>query len=222
MIRATLPGLLLGILGVTAFAGLLDAVREADDISLFDRPVLAWLVDNRGAMATTVLRAITLVSGPLVLPAVVAVACLAWGLVRRQWWRPLLLVGAMAGSSVLSLAVKGLVARPRPPVDTMFVPGAEATASFPSGHTLGAATLLFVAGYLVVSRHPTVPRQIGWGLVTVGGAGTVGVSRLYLGYHFLTDVLAALALAVAIVGLVSIVDRVHLLGGLSPGGVPPQ
>jgi len=222
LIRATLPGVVLVVVGLMAFAGLLDAVRERDDISLFDRPVLAWLVDNRGAAATAVLRAITLVSGPLVLPMIVAVAALAWGLVRREWWRPLLLAGAMVGSSALSLAVKGIVARPRPPVETMLVPGAETTASFPSGHTLGAATLLFVAGYLVVSRHPTVPRQVACVLVALGGAGAVGVSRLYLGYHFLTDVLAALAVAVAILGLVSIVDRVHLLTARAPAGAPPR
>ena len=212
--RATAPGVVLVVVGLVAFGGLLDAVQEQDDVSLADRPVLAWLVANRGPLATAVLSAITFISGPFVLPVVVAVACLGWGLARRQSWRPLLLLGAMVSSSALSFAIKGLVARPRPPLDTMLVPGAETTASFPSGHTIGAATLLLVAGYLAVSRRPTAARLLGWGLAAVLGILAVGLSRLYLGYHFLTDVLAAVALAVAILGIVVIADRMHMLPGL--------
>ena len=208
------PGLVLVVVGLAAFSGLLDAVQEQDDVSLADRPVLAWLVSNRGPVATTVLSAITFISGPFVLPLVVAVACLGWGLARRQWWRPLLLLGALGGSTALSFAIKGLVARPRPPLDTMLVPGAETTASFPSGHTIGAATLLLVAGYLAISHRPTAARLLAWAFATVLGILAVGLSRLYLGYHFLTDVLAAVALAVAILGIVVTVDRVYLLPGL--------
>ena len=208
---AVLPGLVLIGLGLLAFVGLLDAVREANDISRFDRPVLEWLVASRGSLATAVFSVITLVAGPLVLPVLVAVACAAWGRRHHERWRPLLLAGAMVASTVISLAIKGIVARPRPPVATMVVPGADMTASFPSGHTIGASTLLLVAWYLVVSRRPTARRLVLWGLATVLGAVAVGLSRLYLGYHFLTDVLAAIALAVAILGGVSIVDRLHLL-----------
>ena len=91
----------------------------------------------------------------------------------------------------------------------MHVPGAEHSASFPSGHTLGTATLLLVAGYLVCSRRRSVARLVGWGVATVVGTVLVAVSRLYLGYHFLTDVIAAIGLAVAVLGVVSIVDRIH-------------
>ncbi len=222
-VRAALPGAVLVLLGVAAFAGLLDAVRENDDLSVFDRPVLAALAASRGAVATAVFSAITLVSGPIVLPLIVAVASVVWGVVRRAWWRPGLLLGAMVASTFLSLAIKGIVARPRPPLATMVVPGAERTASFPSGHTIGAATLLLVAWYLVASRHPTRRRALWWGTATVLGAGAVGLSRLYLGYHFLTDVLAAIALAVAIFGVVTVVDRLRALrGSVRPdGGIGP-
>ena len=214
--RAVLPGLVLVLVGTAAFFGVLDQVRERDDLSSLDQPVLDWLVANRTDLWTSVLAAITFVSGPTVLPVVVAVGCLIWGLVRRQWWRPLLLAGAMVGSTVLGLAVKGLVGRPRPPSDTMYVPGAETTASFPSGHTLGTATLLLVAGYLVCSRNPTRGRIVGWALATVVGTAVVALSRLYLGYHFLTDVVAAVALAVVVLGVVVVVDRLHTLPGI-PG-----
>ncbi|WP_421733128.1 phosphatase PAP2 family protein [Cellulomonas sp.] len=206
---ALLPGTVLVVGGLAVFFGVLDTVREKDDLSSLDQPVLEYLVNHRTPGWTGVLAAITFVSGPTVLPILVAVACLVWGLVRRQWWRPALLAGAMVASTVISLSVKGLVGRERPPADTMFVPGAETTASFPSGHTIGTATFLLVAGYLVWSRHPTVPRLVVWGVVTVVGTALVALSRLYLGYHFLTDVVAAVALAVAVLGVVMVVDRLH-------------
>ena len=158
MVRATVPGALLIVLGALAFAGLLDAVQEQDDLSLLDRPVLEFLVGVRSGAVTAALAALTFVTGPTVLPWIVLVACVIWGRVRREWWRPLLLAGAMAGSTLLSVSVKGLVNRPRPPADTMYIPGAETTASFPSGHTIGTATFLLVMGYLVASRHRDRPR----------------------------------------------------------------
>jgi len=206
---AVLPGLVLVAVGLSVFLSVLDAVQEQDDLWALDEPVLTWLVAHRTPAWTVVLAAITFVTGPVVLPIIVGVACLVWGLLSHEWWRPALLAGAMIASTLTSLAVKGLVGRERPPEDTMLVPGAETTASFPSGHTIGTATLLLVAGYLVCSRTPSVARIVAWGVATVVGTALVALSRLYLGYHFLTDVVAAVALAVVVLGVVSVVDRLH-------------
>ncbi|MBO3084576.1 phosphatase PAP2 family protein [Cellulomonas fengjieae] len=208
---AVLPGVLLVVVGLAVFFVVLDGVQEKDDLWDLDQPVLEWLVAHRTAAWTTVLAAITFVTGPTVLPFIVGLACLVWGLVRHEWWRPLLLAGAMIASTLISLAVKGLVGRARPPEDTMYVPGAETTASFPSGHTIGTATFLLVVGYLACSRTPSVTRIVVSSIVTVVGTALVAVSRLYLGYHFLTDVVAAVALAIGVLGAVSVVDRLHTL-----------
>lgn len=127
----------------------------------------------------------------------------------------------MIGSTLVSLAVKGLVARPRPPEETMYIPGSETTGSFPSGHTIGTATFLFVAGYLVASRHRTTRSVVAWLIGAVVGVALVALSRLYLGYHFLTDVVAATGLAIAVVGVVTVVDRVHVTRGLPPSEPDP-
>jgi membrane-associated phospholipid phosphatase len=226
-LRAVLPGVLLVVLGTVAFLGLLDGVQEQDDLTTLDRPLLEFLVGVRSGAVTGALAALTFVTGPTVLPVIVLVACVAWGLVRREWWRPLLLAGAMIGSTLLSLAVKGLVGRPRPPEETMFIPGAETTGSFPSGHTIGTSTFLLVAGYLVVSRQWRRAAVLGWAVGALVGIVAVALSRLYLGYHFLTDVLAAAGLAVVVVGLVTAVDRLHVLRGLpasepEPGWDPSE
>lgn len=214
LLRAVVPGVLLAGFGLLVFGVMFDAVRERDDFALWDEPVLELLHDARTDVVTAVLAALTFVTGPTVLPFIVLVACVAWGLVRREWWRPALLAGAMIGSTVLSLVVKGLVARPRPPEETMYIPGSETTGSFPSGHTIGTATFLLVAGYLVASRHRTWGIVVAWLVVGVVGTAAVALSRLYLGYHFLTDVVAAGGLAVVVLGVVTVVDRIHVLHGL--------
>ena len=214
LLRAVLPGVVLVALGLLVFWGMFDAVQERDDFSLWDRPVLEFLVGVRSDVVTAVLAALTFVTGPTVLPVVVLVACVAWGLHAREWWRPLLLAGAMIASTLISLLVKGLVARPRPPEETMYIPGSETTGSFPSGHTIGTATFLLVAGYLVASRNRTRRVVVGWLVVGVVGAAAVALSRLYLGYHFLTDVVAAAGLAVVVLGVVTVVDRIHVTRGL--------
>ena len=222
VLRAVVPGVLLAVLGLLVFGVMFDAVQEKDDFALWDEPVLEFLYDVRTDAVTTILAALTFVTGPAVLPFVVLVACVAWGLARREWWRPALLAGAMIGSTVLSLLVKGLVGRPRPPEETMYIPGSETTASFPSGHTIGTATFLLVAGYLVASRRRTWGVVVAWLVAGVVGTAAVALSRLYLGYHFLTDVVAASGLAVVVLGIVTVVDRIHVMRGLPPSEPEPR
>ncbi len=200
-------GLLLVVAGVVAFVAILATVVEGDGLAEADQPVLRALVAARSGPVTAVLTAVSLVTGPTVLPMIVLVAALFWGWRSRSWWQPTLLAGAMVASTVLSLVSKSVVARPRPPVGTMSIPGSESTYSFPSGHTVGAATFLLVLGYLVWIRRPAVRSLVLWVVASVLGIALVAGSRLYLGYHFVTDVAAGASIGLAVLGAVVVVDR---------------
>lgn len=200
-------GLVLVVVGLTAFFGVVDSVQEADDLAELDEPVLNGLASARSGPVTATLTAVTTVSGPVVLPLIVLAAAVAWGTLGRQRWQAGLLAAAMLLSTAISLAVKHIVARPRPPLDTQSVAGVESTYSFPSGHTIGTATLLLVVGYLAWVRRPQLRALLAWLAVAVLGTALVALSRLYLGYHFVTDVAASVALAVAVLGGVVAVDR---------------
>ncbi|MCL3860352.1 phosphatase PAP2 family protein [Actinotalea sp. K2] len=204
---SVLAGLGLVVLGTAGFVGVLDALGEGDDLARLDEPVLAWLVDARSEPLTVFLAAVSWLTGPVVLPVLVVLGCLAWGVRGRTWWPPGLLMAAMVAATVVSLTVKQVTARPRPPVDTLAVPGEALTHSFPSGHTIGTATLLLVVAYLAWVRRPAWRSLVLWSLVVALGVLLVAVSRLYLGYHFVTDVVASVALAVAVLGGVVVADR---------------
>lgn len=200
------PGLLLVVLGAAGFLLLADSVAGGDGLSRVDEPVLGWMVGHRHPAVTAVLTVITVVFGPVVLPVLTLAGCLVWGYLRRRWWEPALLAGAMLFAVGVSSLSKVLYGRARPPDEAMTVPH-ETSFSFPSGHTIGAATLVLVAGYLLWSHAATRRARI-WG--SVGGAVVVllvAASRLYLGYHFVTDVLAGASLATAVLGVVVVVDR---------------
>lgn len=205
--RVLAPGVVLVVVGLVAFAALLDSLWEQDDVWLADQPVLEWFTEHRVAWLTSLATGITNTFGPSILPILVAIGCGVWWAVTRRWRDPVLLVAAMLLAVSVSTAVKVLVARPRPPDASMTVPGVETSASFPSGHTIGAATLVLVLAYLVARSRRTWRATVVWAVVSVVVIVVVATTRLYLGYHFVTDVLAGACLAVAVLGVVVCVDR---------------
>ena len=77
-----LPGLVLIGAGLLVFAKMLDDVREHDDFASVDQAVLDWMVAHRAPWLTSVLSAITFVSGPVVLPILVLYAVFSRQLIR--------------------------------------------------------------------------------------------------------------------------------------------
>lgn len=219
LLRALGPGAAVFLVGVVAFLMVLDGVMDRDDLWLTDQPMVEWFAEHRSDLATTLLTGVTNVFGPVVLPILVAIGCVVWWRLAGQWRDPVLLVGAMLLSTAVSVTIKAVVARPRPDDELMSVPGVESSFSFPSGHTIGATTLVLVSGYLIWERHRSGLRFTLWAVSSVLVVVLVAGSRLYLGYHFITDVLAAISLAVAVLGVVVAFHRwAHLrrVGGEAP------
>ena len=204
---AGLVGLALVVVGLVGFLGVYDWVREAEDLAAWDQPIVELLAGLRSPVLTAVLLAVTTVSGPVVLPILVAAGGLAYGLRAREWRSAALLVGSMIVAVGVATVIKVAVGRQRPAESLWVIPGAESSASFPSGHTIGAATFLLVLGYLAWVRRPSWRTAVTWLVAALLGMGLVAFSRMYLGYHFATDTVASMALAVAVLGGVVIVDR---------------
>ncbi|GAA6525325.1 phosphatase PAP2 family protein [Intrasporangium sp. DVR] len=173
-----------------------EAVVDHNGISTIDQPVLDLAVQARTPWRNEAITWFTDVGGPVGMPLLVAlvVGGLAWH--WRTWMPVVVTVAAAAGSLLMTLATKGLAGRARPPLD-LAVPPYESSPSFPSGHTLNATVLTTVVVYLVLLRS-TAPWQR---VLTVGlGAGfvvTMGLSRVFLGHHWFTDVVAGWALGLA-------------------------
>jgi undecaprenyl-diphosphatase len=107
---------------------------------------------------------------------------------------------AVLGEVVLINSLKWFYARPRPTIYAFFRP--EGGYSFPSGHTMGAVVIYFMLAYVFyrLNNNP----QVGKFFLTIAIAVTllVSASLLMIGVHYFTDVLGALALGLAWVGIV--------------------
>ncbi len=179
-------GLLLPLWG---FAELADEVREADAFP-FDAPLLQFAQDMaRDGFDRWFLLFSKLGYEYGVVPFDIAlVVVLAF---RRRFRESIFAAAALGGSALLNLATKQLFARERPSLWESIAP--ESTYSFPSGHAMGSMTLAVV---LVLLAWPTR-----WRWPTIGVMGffvvMVGLSRVYLGVHYPSDILAGWAAAIA-------------------------
>ncbi len=197
--------ILIGV-GALLFAATLVAVLQSGTAPWGpDEPLRDWLVGTRSETLTGIMIFLAVIFGPVALPIIVLVVTVAWGFAAKHAWRPMLLAAAMLSGVVISQIILQIVRRSRPPVELMLF-GADHTFSFPSGHVLGACDFLLVGTFLIFSRRQN-PRSAVLGFVGAGvGIVLAAVSRLYLGYHWLSDALASLSLALVILGAVIAVD----------------
>jgi undecaprenyl-diphosphatase len=157
-----------------------DATRELDVV------VLQWLSEHRSPLLTSVFRAATFLgSWPFVSGATLAL-CVA-GVVRGRLRQTVTFALAVLGIPLLVVLLKPLYSRPRPDVvDHLdFVD----SASFPSGHAIAGA-IFFGTVALITARG--APHDTARVLITIGASiaiALVGLSRMYLGVHYPSDVL---------------------------------
>lgn len=176
-----------------AVGGLIDGARENADLSSFDPRITEAVVERRSPGLTRLVHVVTdFGSVPvLVLLAVVVASALSWHWRSRQ---PLVTMAvALGGSAVLTYGLKVLIARQRPPTSDM-AGAVDLDFSFPSGHTLNSAVFLAVICWLLREQFTRTWRRAGL-CVAVLIALAVGMSRVYLGYHWMTDVLAGWLIA---------------------------
>jgi undecaprenyl-diphosphatase len=192
--------LTLGVATVLAlgvgFGELLDNVLDGEGIAVADRPVVQFLAAHRQPWLITVARVITDMGSPVgaAVTAVVVGVALAW--IRRSWLPLLVFALGAGGIGVINMTVKRLVSRSRPPLATAAL--GEQGFSFPSGHTVGTTVVWLLSAWMV--SHwvigPRAVRVAAWTTALLMIIA-VGATRVYLGVHFPSDVLAGWALGAA-------------------------
>ena len=202
-------GLTIAVALSAVSAEIYDAVKENDDVAVVDRPVLEFMMTLRTPFGNTAVTAFTDIAGTIGMPLIAVAAILILALTRRSWTPVILIVAAGGGSLLMTIAGKDQIGRARPPL-TDAVPPYEYSPSFPSGHSLNALVIAGIIAYLLVLRQRSLGRRVVTVSVAALFALLVGMSRVYLGHHWLTDVLAAWTLGVAWLALVITAHRLYL------------
>ena len=171
-----------------AFGRVVEDYLTNDPLARWDVSFSHWLADRRSTAGLDTFRAIADIGSPAVSAALALVVCVL--LYRRHAVADALLVAlALAGAEILNVALKLAFHRPRPEVAFVRLD----TYSFPSGHAMIATAVYGAFAYLACRRTTTLTRS----LVAVGAAAVIvaviGFSRLYLGVHYLSDVLGGIA-----------------------------
>ena len=215
-------GLVVSLAGLWAFGAILEDVVHGDPLTQLDLALLAWFQAHATPLGYHVAQAISFLGSP----AVIALLALGVSAVLASSRQRLLLAGwiaALVGAGVLTEALKLVIRRPRPPEAMLFL-NTESW-SFPSGHAMGSLVGYGMLAYLAVVLWVKRPRLKG--ALVLGAAllvAAVGLSRLYLGVHYFSDVVGGYAagvlwLAACISGLE--VARRWPGGGSGGGGGPP-
>jgi undecaprenyl-diphosphatase len=178
-----LVGLAIAAACTWAFLAMADEVPEKGIMVRIDFAVTRWLQTHGTERGETIFSAISLLGGP-VLTALLATAAVV--LLARRDWRHLAVLGVTCGGGAFLNGVLKLVFRRERP---SFASEFNATSwSFPSGHAMDSLIAYGLLAYWLASRFPRARRPAIVAFVAL--VGTIGYARIYLGVHYLSDVLA--------------------------------
>jgi len=188
---AAVSALFVIALGVMTFVEVADDMTEADG-QAFDQTVLAWMQpvagDPRGPWWLEEAAADLTSLGGISVLGLFALIAIAFLLIQRKRLSALLLVLGLAGGVALSEGLKGLFERQRPPAPFQAVE--TLNASFPSGHALLATVFYLTLGVMLTRAFPRAHLKAFVLGAAILIAVLIGLTRVYLGAHWASDVVA--------------------------------
>lgn len=191
--------LLAGVILFAGLSGLLISLYLNGEVAVMDQAAIALAASLRTDMGTAFFQLLTYLGGGFVLAplgAVLVIGCFLKGYRREA---VVVLVTLLSGE-VFNDLLKAVFARPRPVgVHVIDLPDSY---SFPSGHSMISPVFYGMIGYLLVKRY----QEKRWsGIIQPVAfllAVLIGLSRVYLGVHFLSDVLTGLCLSMVLYFLI--------------------
>jgi membrane-associated phospholipid phosphatase len=196
-----------GFLGLHLTIGLLVIITAgwwfheiAEDVSrdaatrVLDDSITAWFQTHATPSLTGFWRGMTFFGSVLFLASASAIVAVVLA-IRGSFYRLLSFTLAVGGGALLNLTLKHLFHRQRPVLENPLV--TLSSFGFPSGHTMGATLFYGVLALVVTYWIRSWLRRSLIGFVAAAVIALIGVSRIYLGAHYFTDVIGAIAIGLA-------------------------
>ncbi|MGZ4126738.1 MAG: phosphatase PAP2 family protein [Actinomycetota bacterium] len=210
--RDAITALVLSVLTATLLILVADHTTRAH-IQRIDLSFLRQMISSRSGPLTAIAKVLNLL-GLVYVTLPVRIVIAAFLGLRRRWWHFAAFATSMILAEISIGFLKGLYDRARPPGSLVSTSGA----SFPSGHAVAAAVTVVAA---VIALFPEGGRRYGWGVVAAVFSLVMGLSRAYLGAHWLSDAVAGVLLGTSVALCVAV--GVHLIRerGLHDGNPEP-
>jgi undecaprenyl-diphosphatase len=184
-------GLAISIGALWLFGALTEDVLHHASLTQWDVTILEWFHSNNTEIGVRFFEAITFFGSPLVL-SILGIALAVYFVVRHAWVFFASWIAALIGIGILDWLLKEAVHRPRPAYAVAILHGHSF--SFPSGHALASLVAYGMTAYFVIVLWV---REDSWRTSVICLATilivAVGLSRLYLGVHYFSDVIAGYA-----------------------------
>jgi len=164
------------------------------EVSGVDSTILIGFAKVRTPWLTVVAVDLTAL-GSITLVVLVSTIALCVLLLLKDRMGALQLVAASVGAGILTTTIKNYIDRPRPETVTQLIQ--VSGLSYPSGHSLAAASLYLTVAILVCRHLERTGHQIAILAMTVGIILLVGMTRIYLGVHYPSDVASGISLGAA-------------------------
>jgi undecaprenyl-diphosphatase len=202
--------LMLGIFAAAFFGWVFSEVAEDIWINKetfpFDQATKAWMVDGQNPIGMRIFSTLTLL-GSFKWLAILMFSMSGYLLYQKQYQKNLILLGGFALTSISVTLFKILSNRSRPYSELSLL---ENTMSFPSGHMAHSLFVYGFLGYLLSKYYKRKFYSIWFMLFGISLAGMIGLSRLYLGLHWLSDILGGFTLAAAYLCLsIGLLEYLH-------------
>lgn len=187
-------GLALFLATAGLFAAIAHLVMSGAPLTLLDLRIAQHFHTYAGSPWTGPMLFLTHAHASLPLLAAAGLFC-AWLWARREpYWVLAVATTVPGGMALNNLLLKNWFERPRPQFDEPLV--VLSTYSFPSGHAAGSTLLYGVLAAYAVSRLRSPAARIAAGLAACAMPLLVSLSRVYLGAHYLSDVLAGITVGI--------------------------
>jgi undecaprenyl-diphosphatase len=197
-----MAGWLAALLSLFLFAKLASEMREGETVG-FDNGVRGWVHQFASPGMTQAMTFISLLGYDILLAELV-IAILIF--LRIGWRRAAIWLSVtMVGSVLLDLTLKHVFHRPRP---VPYFGDAPHSYSFPSGHALASFCFYGVLAGLIVDRAERLSVRVAVGVLAAVLVLGIGISRIYLGVHYPSDVVAGYIAAAMWVGTMLVIDHV--------------
>ncbi len=176
------------VLSAIAFARIAEDYLTNDPLARWDVSFARWLSGERSTVGTDIFRVFTFIGSPAAVLAIATIVCVLLYR-RRQLVEAALLPVVLGGSELLNVVLKLSFHRPRPEVAFVHLD----TYSFPSGHAMLSAAAYGALAYLAWNHLHARQQRLALTAGTIVLVALICFSRLYLGVHYLSDVLGGAA-----------------------------